>query len=63
MHILQEIHNNFLFLLLFMGVKLILSQVNDNFNSAILENGNYELLDVTDYHNINLIVSTLKKNI
>ena len=61
MCILQEIHNNFLFLLLFIGVKLILSQVNDNFNSAILENGNYELLDVTDYHNINLIVSTSKK--
>jgi len=60
MHILQEIYNNFLFLLLFIGVKLILTQINDNFNSAILENGNYELLDVTDYHNINLIVSTSK---
>ena len=35
-------------------------QINDNYNTNILEEGNYDLLDVTDYHNMNLIVTTSK---
>ena len=48
------------FLLLGYGFDIILSQVYDNFSFGTLEEGNYDLLDVTDYHNKNLIVSTSK---
>ena len=51
---------SFLFLFILLQTTLIISQINDNYISNILEDGNYELLDVTDYHNINLVVSTSK---
>ena len=50
----------FLIIFILLQTKLINSQINDNYISNILEEGDYELLDVTDYHNINLIVSTSK---
>ena len=37
-------------------------QIKDNYNTNVLEEGKYDLLDVTDYHNMNLIV-TASKNI
>ena len=55
--------NNFqeIFLILFLiEFKFILPQIYDDYKSDILEEGNYDILDVTDYHNINLIVSTSK---
>ena len=54
------IYNKFFLFFFCCVVKLIFSQINDNFDLKILEEGNYELLDVTDYHNLNLIVSTSK---
>ena len=35
-------------------------QINDNFNRGVLENGNYDILDVTDNFNLKLIVTTAK---
>ena len=49
-----------LVLVFFIEIKFILPQIFDNYESNILEEGNYDILDVTDYHNINLIVSTSK---
>ena len=43
-----------------MNISLIFPQINDEFTQGVLEEGNYDLLDVTDYHNMNLIVSTSK---
>ena len=59
---LSSIKNNFLFiiLLLLLSIKLTSPQIHDNFISSILEEGNHDLLDVTDYHNISLIVSSSK---
>ena len=61
MKVFSLIKNKFLFFLLFLNIGLVLTQINDNFTSGILEEGNYDLLDITDYHNMNLIVSTSKK--
>lgn len=55
-----SIKNNFLFILILININLILPQINDNFALNTLEEGNYDLLDVTDYHNMKLIVSTSK---
>ena len=49
-----------IFFLILIEFKIILSQIFDNYESNILEEGNYDILDVTDYHNISLIVSTSK---
>ena len=49
-----------LLFLFFIKFKFILCQIYDNYESDILEEGNHDILDVTDYHNINLIVSTSK---
>ena len=54
------IYNKFFLFFFCCIAKLIFSRINDNFDLKILEEGNYELLDVTDYHNLNLIVSTSK---
>ena len=43
-------------------IELYFCQINDNFNRDILEEGNYDLLDVTDNHNLKLI-STTSRNI
>ena len=61
MQVFSSIKNIFLFFFLFLNISLALSQINDNFASSVLEEGNYDLLDVTDYHNMNLIVSSSKK--
>ena len=53
-------YQKILVLLFFIEIKFILPQIFDNYESNILEEGNYDILDVTDYHNINLIVSTSK---
>ena len=61
MQVFSSIKNIFLFFFLFLNISLALSQINDNFASSVLEEGNYDLLDVTDYHNMNLVVSSSKK--
>lgn len=55
-----SILKNFIFLLLFYQVQYISSQIYDNYTTGILEEGNYDIIDVTDYHNKNIIVSTSK---
>ena len=61
MKVFSSIKNKFLFFLPFLNIGLACAQINDNFTSGVLEEGNYALLDITDYHNMNLIVSTSKK--
>ena len=51
---------NFLLFFLFINMSFIISQIHDNFGKGNLEEGNYDLLDVTDYHNLGLIVSSSK---
>ena len=60
MNIFLSILRSFLFLLTFYEIKFISCQIYDNYTSGILEEGNYYILDVTDYHNKNLIVSSSK---
>ena len=60
MDIFQYIYQAFFLVLFLSQLKEITPQINDNFISEILEEGNYELIDVTDYHNKNLVVSTSK---
>ena len=59
MKFFYEIYN-FVFILLLFEIKYIFSQIKDNYIQDVLENGNYEFLDVTDYHDMNIIVSTSK---
>ena len=61
MKVFSSIKNKFIFFLIFLNINFILTQINDNFASGILEEGSYDLLDVTDYHNMNLVVSSSKK--
>ena len=61
MKVFSSIKNKFIFFLIFLNINFILTQINDNFTSGILEEGSYDLLDVTDYHNMNLVVSSSKK--
>ena len=58
----HRIYHIFFFLYIFLGIKSILSQIKDNFIQGVLEDESNDLLDVTDYHNLNLIVS-MSKNI
>ena len=60
MDIFQYIYQAFFLVLFLSQLKEITPQINDNYISEILEEGNYELIDVTDYHNKNLVVSTSK---
>ena len=60
MKVFLSIRNNIICFHLFAIINLIFSQINDNFETGVLEEGNYDLLDVTDYHNMNLVVSTSK---
>ena len=60
MKLFHTISYNIFLILFLLKIKFIISQINDNYFQDILEDGNYELLDVTDYHNLNLIVSTSK---
>ena len=55
-----SILKSFIFLIIFYQIQYISCQIYDNYTSGILEEGNYDILDVTDYHNKNLIVSTSK---
>ena len=60
MQVFNKINQNF-FLLIFLPIfKFISSQIFDNFTSGTLEEGDNELLDITDYHNMNIIVSKSK---
>ena len=57
-------YRNFNFIILFvieLKIKLILNIINDNYQTGILEEGNYDLLDFTDYHNLKLTITTSKK--
>ena len=48
-------------LLITIHLKIILSQINDNFESGILESENEsDFIDIADYHNLSLIISTSK---
>ena len=58
MKVFSSIKDSFVLFHIFLTFNLISSQINDNYISDVLEEGNYDLLDVTDYHGINLIVST-----
>ena len=60
MKVFFSIYNNLLLLLFLIKNNLFISQINDNYESGVLEEGNYELLEVTDYNNLNIIVSTSK---
>ena len=62
MKFFHGIYNTFFFLYIFLGIKSILSQIKDNFIQGVLEDESNDILDVTDYHNLNLIVS-MSKNI
>ena len=62
MKFFHRIYHIFFFLYIFLGIKSILSQIKDNFIQGVLEDESNDLLDVTDYHNLNLIVS-MSKNI
>ena len=42
-------------------IKLTLNIINGNYQTGVLEEGNYDLLDFTDYHNLKLIITTSKK--
>lgn len=48
----------YFFLLFLVIIQLIICEINDNFVHGILEEGGYSLLDVADYLNLSLIVST-----
>ena len=50
----------FIIMTFFLKIELYYCQIYDNFNRSILEEGNYDLLDVTDNHNLKLIVTTSK---
>ena len=60
MKVISSIKINFFFFLFCAYIPFIFSQINDNFELGILEDGNCDLLDVTDYHNMGLIVSSSK---
>jgi len=46
------------FLLFLVIIQLVICEINDNFVHGILEEGGYSLLDVADYLNLSLIVTT-----
>jgi hypothetical protein len=60
MKIFYNFFFNNIFLLIFFRITNILSQIKDDYTSGILEEGDYDLLDVTDYHELNIIVSSSK---
>ena len=47
-------------LIIVLFLDCVICLINDNYEKNILENDNYDLLDVTDYHNLYLIVTTSK---
>ena len=47
-------------MILLLKNNFIYSQIDDDFSRGVLEEGSYELLDVTDYHNLKIIVTTSK---
>ena len=48
-----------LFLLIFLlKYSLKNSQINDEFTQGTLESGNYNLIDITDYQNLKILVTT-----
>ena len=54
--------NNICLIIMILLLKnnFIYSQIDDDFSRGVLEEGNYELLDVTDYHDLKIIVTTSK---
>ena len=54
-------YQKFLFpLLLIVNLRICLFEINDNFETGILEEVESDLIDIADYHNISLIISTSK---
>ena len=51
----------FISFIIFFNYCFILCENDENLEIVILESDNTELLDVTDNHNLNLIVTTSKK--
>ena len=51
----------FIIYAIILHLSLIISEIYDNYASQHLEEGGYDLLDVNDYHNLKLIVSSSKK--
>ena len=50
----------FIIIILFLKIEFYYCQIYDNFNRGILEEGNYDILDITDNYNLKLIVTTSK---
>ena len=47
--------------IIILHLSFIIGEIYDNYVSQHLEEGEYDLLDVSDYHNLKLIVSSSKK--
>ena len=60
MKVLYSKSGGFFLILFFLKIHFTLCQIYDNFVQDTLEEGNYDLLDITDYHNLGLIVSSSK---
>ena len=48
-------------LLIILNLIIVNNQISDNFSNQILEAGSFDLLDIKDYHNLKLVVTTSKK--
>ena len=56
--------NNILLFILFfiiINLEIFFCQINDGFENGFLENEGTNFIDINDYHNLNLIISTSKK--
>ena len=55
--------HNYIFItvLIILKYTFVNPQINDEFSKGILEDGDYDLIDITDYKNLNILVTTSKK--
>ena len=58
----NSIIDNIIFILLVIFIKnaLIICEIKDNYEIGTLEEGSYDLLDINDYNNLQLIITTSK---
>lgn len=59
--ILLKNHLLSILLILITQSQFLHCQINDGFESGILESGEITFIDINDYHNLNLVISTTKK--
>ena len=50
----------FITIIIFLKYTSINPQIYDNFNKGVLEEGDYDLIDITDYQKLNILVTTSK---